>query len=120
MPAIRPIAPTLLLAVALAVAGVAHAQTTAPAAPTVTPAPNCEKPSDAPGSGSSEIGKSAAEQKRTKWQAGMKTYMECLKKFVEDQQAQSSTHAKAANAAVEEYNKAIKMYNEAIQAAPPQ
>jgi hypothetical protein len=119
MPAIRPIAPTLLLAVAFA-AGGAHAQTAAPAAPTVTPAPNREKAGDAPGSGSSEIGKSAIEQKRTKWQTGMKTYMECLKKFVEEQQAQSSTHAKAANAAVEEYNKAIKMFNDAIQAAPPQ
>ena len=89
MPSIRPIAPTLLLALALA-GGVARAQTTAPAAPTVTPAPNCEKPADAPGTGSSEIGKSAAEQRRTKWQTGMKTYMECLKQFVEEQQAASS------------------------------
>jgi len=117
MLSIRPIAPTLLLAVALA-GGVARAQTTAPAAPTVTPAPNCEKPADAPATGSSEIGKSAAEQRRTKWQTGMKTYMECLKKFVEEQQAASSMHAKAANAAVEEYNRAIKTYNDAIQAAP--
>ncbi len=36
-----------LLALALA-AGGALAQTTAPAAPTVTPAPNCEKPGDPP------------------------------------------------------------------------
>ena len=50
----------------------------------------------------------------------MKAYMDCLKKFVEEQQAASATAAKAANAAVEEYNKAIKVYNDAIQAAPAQ
>ena len=66
MAALRPIGPALLLAVALAAVG-AQAQTTAPAAPSVTPAPNCEKPGDMPNSGSSEIGKAAAEQKRTKW-----------------------------------------------------
>ena len=119
MPAIRPVAPTLLFAVALAAAAIAHAQTTAPATPSVTPAPNCEKPGDAPSGGSSEIGKAAAEQKRTKWTTGMKSYMDCLKKFVEEQQAASATHAKAANAGVEEYNKAIKTYNDYIQ-APPQ
>ena len=117
MAALRPIGPALLLAVALAAVG-AQAQTTAPATPTVTPAPNCEKPGDMPSSGSSEIGKAAAEQKRTKWTTGMKAYMDCLKKFVEEQQAASATAAKAANAAVEEYNKAIKVYNDAIQAAP--
>jgi hypothetical protein len=115
----RPIA-SLLVAVALAfaAAGAAQAQTTAPAAPSVTPAPNCEKPGDAPTSGSSEIGKAAAEQKRAKWNTGMKAYLDCLKKFVEEQQQASSTHAKAANAGVEEYNKAIKVYNDAIAAQP--
>ena len=113
----RPIAP-LLVALVLAAAGAAQAQTTAPAAPTVTPAPNCEKPGDVPTSGSSEIGKAAAEQKRAKWNTGMKTYLDCLKKFVEEQQQASSTHAKAANAGVEEYNKAIKVYNDAIAAQP--
>ena len=37
----------------------------APAAPTVTPAPNCEKPGDPPSRAPSELGKSAAETKRT-------------------------------------------------------
>ena len=120
MPTVRPLVPTLLFAVALTAAGVAHAQTTAPATASVTPAPNCEKPGDPPAAETSNLGKSAAEQKRTKWTTGMKAYMECLKKFVEEQQAASSTHAKAANAAVEEYNKAIKVYNDAIQAAPAQ
>ena len=117
MPAHRPFVPILTLALAIALAaGVAHAQTTAPAAPSVTPEPNCEKPGEPPSSGSSEIGKAAAAQRQTKWTDGMKAYLECLKKFVEEQQAASSTHAKAANAGVEEYNRAIKVYNAAIDA----
>ncbi len=119
MRSVRPIVSPLLVALVLAATGAAQAQTTAPAAPSVTPAPNCEKPADAaPSSGSSEIGKAAAEQKRAKWNTGMKAYLDCLKKFVEQEQAASSTHAKAANAAVDEYNKAIKVYNDAIAAQP--
>ena len=115
---IRPIAATFVLSIVLTASAVATAQTTAPATATVTPAPNCEKPGDAPAATSSEIGKAASEQKRTKWNTGMKTYLDCLKKFVEEQQVASSTAAKAANAAVEEYNRAIKAYNEAIAAQP--
>ena len=118
MPSVRPLVSTLVLALVLAAAGVAQAQTTAPATPTVTPAPNCDKPGDAPATSSSELGKAANEQKRAKWTTGMKAYLDCLKQFVEEQQAASSSHAKAANAAVEEYNKAIKAYNDAIAAQP--
>jgi hypothetical protein len=118
MLSVRPIVSTLTLALVLAAAGGAQAQATAPATPTVTPSPNCDKPGDAPTTSSSEIGKATNEQKRTKWNAGMKSYLDCLKKFVEEQQTASSAHARAANAAVEEYNKAIKIYNEQIQAQP--
>ena len=114
----RCIVSTLTLALVLAAPGGAQAQSTAPATPTVTPSPNCDKPSDPPALSSSEIGKAANEQKRSKWNAGMKSYLDCLKKFVEEQQVASATHAKAANAGVEEYNKAIKAYNEQIQAQP--
>lgn len=107
---------TIALALALVAASAVHAQVTAPAAPTVTPSPNCEKPGDPPSSGSSELGKAQADQRRTKWTTGMKSYLDCLKKFVEEQQQASSTHAKAANAGVEEYNRAIKVYNDAIAA----
>lgn len=116
MPSVRPLAPSLVLALVLAAAGVAQAQTTAPATPTVTPAPNCDKPGDAPAATSSELGKAANEQKRAKWTAGMKAYLDCLKQFVEEQQAATSSHAKAANAAVEEYNRSIKIYNDQINA----
>ncbi len=121
MPSARPLVSTLTLALVLALAaGAARAQTTAPAAPTLTPAPNCDKPGEVPPSGSSELGKAAADQKRAKWTSGMKAYLDCLKKFVEQEQAASSTHAKAANAAVEEYNKSIKVYNEQLQAQQQQ
>jgi hypothetical protein len=115
MDPLRPAAALLMLSFAVA-ASTAHAQMTAPATPMVTPAPNCEKPGDPPSSGSSEIGKSAAEAKRAKWSTDMKDYLDCLKKFVEQEQQASSTHARAANAAVEEYNRAIKAYNEQIAA----
>lgn len=116
MPSVRPLVSAVVLAVLFAAAGVAQAQTTAPATPTVTPAPNCDKPGDAPATSSSELGKAANEQKRAKWTTAMKAYLDCLKEFVGEQQAASSSHAKAANAAVEEYNKAIKVYNDVIAA----
>jgi len=112
---VRPAAALLTLSLAV-VALAAHAQTSAPATPTVTPAPNCEKPGNPPSAGTSEIGKSAGEAKRAKWSADNKAYFECLKKFVEQEQAASATHAKAANAAVEEYNRAIKVFNDSLSA----
>ena len=117
MPSIRPIAPTLLLARRPRRRRRARPDDGARRSDRHARA-QLRKARRPPGTGSSEIGKSAAEQRRTKWQTGMKTYMECLKQFVTEQQAASSTHAKAANAAVEEYNRAIKIYNDAIQAAP--
>ena len=117
MSPLRPAAALLMLSFAVA-AGSAHAQTTAPATPMVTPAPNCEKPGDPPSSGTTEIGKSAAEAKRAKWSTSMKDYLDCLKSFVTQEQQASSTHARAANAAVEEYNRAIKVYNDQIAAQP--
>jgi hypothetical protein len=93
-------------------AGATFAQTTAPAAPTVMPAPNCEKPGEPPPAQTNELGKAAAEMKRNKWQSESKAYFDCLKRFIDEQQQQTALHGKAANAAVDEYNKAIKAYND--------
>lgn len=109
-----------LFALALAAAGGAPAQTTAPAAPTVTPAPNCEKPGDPPSANSTEMGKSAAELKQSNWSKNMKAYLECLKRFIDEHQAAAAPHIKAANAAVDEYNKSIKVFNDRIDAPRPQ
>ena len=111
--------PTLVgsFAVALAFASPAFGQTTAPAVPTITPAPICEKPGDPPSTGSSELGKAAADTKRSGWTRSMRAYLECLAIFVRDHQAEAAPHIRAANAAIEEHQKATKVYNDYIEAA---
>jgi hypothetical protein len=107
----------LSCSIAFALAGTAFAQTTVPAAPTMTPVPSCQKAGDPPSNTPSELGRVAAEQKRAKWMTDMKAYLDCVKAFIADHQAQASTHAAAANGAVEEYNNAIKTLNAQIEAA---
>jgi hypothetical protein len=104
-------------AVALAITGSAFAQTAAPIVPTMTPAPACENPGPPPSLNSSELGKAANEMKRNNWTKNMKTYMECLKTFVAEQQAASAPHVRAANTAIDELNRAINIFNEQINAA---
>jgi hypothetical protein len=103
--------------VALSVAGTTFAQTTAPATPTITPEPTCEKPGDAPSSGASELGRAALETKRNNWMRSMKAYLDCLKAFVTEQQAAAAPHLRAANTAVEQYNKSTKIFNDYVEAA---
>jgi hypothetical protein len=47
----------------------------------------------------------------------MRSYVECLKAFVSEEQAAAAPHLKAANAAAEELGKSIKAYNEQAEAA---
>ena len=108
-----------LFAFSLGGVGPALAQT-APPAQAAVPAPSCEKPGDPPRAVSTESGKEAAERKRNSWANSMKAYVECLKRFIEDEQAAAAPHIKAVNAAVEEYTKAIKTFNEQLEAARPQ
>ena len=99
------------LVAAFAFASTVHAQTTAPAAPTVTPAPTCDKPGDPPSSTSSELGKAAAEMKRNMWNKNMRAYLDCLRAFITEHQTAAAPHVRAANSAVEEYNKATTLFN---------
>lgn len=115
-----PASLVLSFGLALAAAGASLAQTSAPVQATITPAPNCDKPGDPPATGGPEIAKDAAERKRGNWSRSMKGYIDCLKRFVEEQQAAAAPHIKAANAAVDEFNKAVKIYNDQIEAAKPQ
>lgn len=110
-------APMFAAAAAFSCAGFALAQTSAPATPTMTPAPSCEKPGDPPSPNPSELGRAAAEMKRNNWSRNMKTYTDCLKTFINDQQAAAAPHVRAANAAVDEFNRAIKIYNDQIEAS---
>ena len=97
-----------------ALAGVALAQQSAPAAPAATPAPSpkhsCAKPGEFPGN-------LASDNQRRAWQKEYVGYVDCLKKFIEEQQALADPHVKAANAAINEYNAGVKDYNEQIQKA---
>ena len=108
-----------LFAFSLGVAGTVLAQTPPPAQPDVTPAPNCEKPGDPPRISTSEAAKEATERKRSAWSRNTKAYFDCLKHFIDEQQAAAAPHIRAANTAVEEYSKAIKTYNDQVEAARP-
>ncbi len=102
--------PRLLAAVAFACcAAAASAQQSAPAAaPAATVPPHaCQKPGEHPG-------RLASDNQRRAWVKNANGYLECLKKYVSDQQgiaspllAQAKPHMDAANAAVDEYNKAV-------------
>ncbi|MCL4763856.1 MAG: hypothetical protein KJ018_19130 [Burkholderiales bacterium] len=67
----------------------------------------CPKPGEHPG-------RLASDNQRRAWVKNANGYLECLKKYVSDQQgiaspllAQAKPHMDAANAAVDEYNKAV-------------
>ena len=110
-----------LAVAAIAFAGIAAqagAQTTttaptaaAPASSAPIPKPECgAKPGEYPGNLASD------NQKRA-WQKEYVAYIDCLKKFVEEQQSLAEPHVKAANAAINEYNAGVKAYNDEIQKA---
>jgi hypothetical protein len=104
-----------LFAVALVLSPIASGQTAAPVTPTVTPAPNCEKPGDPPTLDATNLGKAAAAQRQTKWTTGMRAYLECIKAFVAEQQAAAAPHIRASNAGIEEFNKSMKAYNDYVE-----
>jgi len=103
------------MSVAFAFAGFAVAalaqQANAPAAsPAPVPKHNCTKPADFPGNLASEA------QKRG-WQKEYVGYVDCLKKFIADEQALAEPHVKASNDAINEYNAGVKAYNAEIEKA---
>ena len=92
------------LAFAAMLAPTASAQSTAP--PTVAPH-GCTKPTFP--------GKSATDVKIRRWSADYKDYTECLKAYVGARNAVIDVNAKAANAAVAEFNTSVKEYNDTIK-----
>ncbi len=93
------------LALAAMLASTAFAQSPPPA-PTVPPH-GCVKP-DFPG-------KSAVDAKIRRWSADYKDYTECLKAYVGERNAVIDVNAKAANAAVAEFNSSVKEYNDIVK-----
>ena len=72
----------------------------------------CTSPGDHPG-------RLASDNQRRSWDRSAKAYLDCLKKFFEDQknaaqpyQDAAKVYIDAANAAVAEYNNAVKDMNE--------
>ncbi len=72
--------------------------------------PSCSHPDEFPGT-------LASESRIKQWQKNFVAYIDCLKKFYNDQQALAKPHVDAANAAVVEYNNSVKEYNETVQKA---
>lgn len=105
--------PLLILLTAGAFAGAAQAQAPAPAP---TPAagsanvakPNCQKPGEVPGALASDL-------QRRGWQQNYTAWVDCMKKFINDQRALAEPYNNASNAAIEDYNNTVKVYNEQIE-----
>jgi hypothetical protein len=107
-----------LLAAAFATlaASASAQQATPPAAPAtpIAPAP-CEKPGDHPG-------RLATDTMRRSWTRNANAYLDCLKKYIGEQQSaynsyvdKAKPHLDAANGAIEEYNKAVAAFKAAAE-----
>jgi hypothetical protein len=108
MNAPRQIALIAAAAVAAAASSFLFAQT--PAAATADmPKPKCEAPGDYPS-------KLSSDNQRRMWGKSRDNYLECMKKFISEQQAAAEPHIKAGNAAIADYNAAIKRFNEQMEA----
>lgn len=98
---------TLAVACLIGVAAPTFAQS-APATPV---APHgCTKPDEYPG-------RLASDMRRNNWVKSANAYLECLKKYVQEQQGaynrileQGKPHLDAANASIDEYNKAAAQF----------
>jgi hypothetical protein len=85
-------------------------QPAVPVVDTAAPKPSCSHPDEFPGA-------LASESRIKQWQKDFVAYIDCLKKFYNEQQALAKPHVDAANAAVVEYNKSVKEYNDTVQKA---
>jgi hypothetical protein len=101
---------TLAVALLLGLAAPAFAQQAA-AAPVA--AHGCTKPDEYPG-------RLASDQRRSNWVKTANAYLECLKKYIQEQQGaynkileQGKPHLDAANASIEEYNKSVAQFKAA-------
>jgi hypothetical protein len=100
------------MSVAIALGGLATAALAqqAPAAAAAPPRHSCAKPGEYPGN-------LASDNQRRTWQKDYIGYIDCLKKFIADQQAIAEPHVKASNDAIDEYNAGVKAYNAEIEKA---
>jgi hypothetical protein len=99
---------------AAAFATLAAAASAQQAATPIAPV-SCEKPGDHPG-------RLATDNMRRNWTRNANAYLDCLKKYINEQQAaynvyveKAKPHLDAANGAVEEYNKAVTAFKTAAE-----
>jgi hypothetical protein len=79
-------------------------------------APNaCEKPGEHPG-------RLASDNMRRSWTRSANAFLECLKKYINDQQVaynayveKAKPHLDAANGTIDEYNKAVAAFKAAAE-----
>jgi hypothetical protein len=100
--------PRLLFACALLAATVS----TRAAEPAPVPKPDCGQPPKVPGP---QMRNDDFTMKHFK--ADVKKFQECLKGYVDEQQAIAKAHADAASAAAEDYNKAVNDINAKLKEA---
>ena len=107
----RVIGATLAVVAAALISPVLAQQSSAPASSSApVPKHSCVKPGDFPGN-------LASDNQRKNWQRSYVEYADCLKKFINDEQAAAEPHIKASNEAINEYNTAVKEYNAQIEKA---
>ena len=91
-------------AIALPLACLVHpagAQTAAPATPVAMAKPNCGEKPEHPG-------RLASVRQKNQWVKEANTYLECLRKFAEDQRALVEQYRVAANAAIQAHTDAVQ------------
>ncbi|MEP7181814.1 MAG: hypothetical protein ABI886_06485 [Betaproteobacteria bacterium] len=113
MTQIRRRAIPVVIALLALVAGTATAQQQP--APAAASKHACTKPGEHPG-------RLASDTQQKTWTRNVNAYLECLKKFVAEEQAiakplieQSKPHIDAANNAIDEYNKSAKEFREQLE-----
>ena len=104
------VAGVVAFAALVAPASAQQAPAAAPEAGAAVPKHDCAKPAEYPGN-------LASDNQKKAWQKEYVAYVDCVKKFIEQQQALAEPHVKASNAAINEYNAAVKAYNEIAQKA---
>lgn len=102
------------------VAAPAFAQQAAPNPPAAAPTaatpvakPACTRPEDHPG-------RLASDLRKKSWSKEVQEYVECMKKFADDQKAVGDAHYAAANNAINSLNKDIVEFNEQSKRAAGQ
>jgi hypothetical protein len=98
-------------------AGVAGAQAPAPVPASATDLPpmsipkaTCVKPGDAPG-------RNAGDMQRKGWQRDATAWQDCMRKYIDGIRAQGDFYTKAANSAVDDFNKVTNTWNDQLKAA---